>query len=83
VLPEQAYGPGSLACGRASAGWRGAGVGARAWRLGCLILAPGGGCIPAPAVTAKCAAAAAVCPVVAAGHRDSRRRRSSLKRFPL
>jgi hypothetical protein len=39
VLPEQAHGPGPLARGRARAGWRATAVGARAWRLGCWILA--------------------------------------------
>ena len=39
MLPEQAHGPGSLARGRARTGWRATAVSARAWRLGCWILA--------------------------------------------
>ena len=39
MLPEQAHGPGSLARGRARTGWRATAVCARAWRLGCWILA--------------------------------------------
>jgi len=66
VLPEQAHGPGSLAGGRVVAGRRGVTVGVRAWRLGCLILATGGGRAPAPAATAYGAAASAACRAVAA-----------------
>lgn len=39
MLPEQAHGPGSLTRGRAMTGWRATAVSARAWRLGCWILA--------------------------------------------
>jgi len=56
----------------------------RAWRLGCLILATGGGRLPAPVATA-CGAAAAACRAVAAGRplsvhfRDLARRRAPFR----
>jgi hypothetical protein len=66
VSPEQGQCPKWLAGCCANTGKHGANVGARAWRLGCLILATGCGLCPAPAVTAGGSAWMAGAPAVAA-----------------
>jgi hypothetical protein len=66
VSPEQGQRPERPTGGGAPTGGHGVTVGARAWRLGCLILAAGRGPRPAPAVTTGGAARAAGAPVVAA-----------------
>jgi hypothetical protein len=68
VSPEQGQRPMWPDGGHAHAG-RHAAIGARAWYLGCLILAAGRGSYPAQAVTAGGLAAMASVPAVAAGPR--------------
>jgi hypothetical protein len=73
VSPEQGQRPTWLdGGGHAHAGRHGAAIGARAWHLGCLILAAGRGSYPAQAVTAGGLAAMASVPAVAAGPRCPR-----------
>jgi hypothetical protein len=68
VSPEQGQRPTWLNGGdHAHAGRHGAVISARAWHLGCLILAAGRGSHPAQAVTAGGLAAMASVPAVAAG----------------
>jgi hypothetical protein len=69
VSPEQGQCPMWLAGCCARTGRHGANVGARAWRLGCLILATGRGTCPAPAATAGGTVRIAGAPVVAARSR--------------
>ena len=66
MSPEQGQSPKWLADGCAQTGRHGASVGARAWHLGCLILAAGRGSHPAQAVTAGGAAHEVRVPAVAA-----------------
>ncbi len=66
MSPEQGQCPGWLAGGCVPTGRHGVTVDARAWHLGCLILAAGRGSRPAPAVTTGGAACEAAAPVVAA-----------------
>jgi hypothetical protein len=66
VSPEQGQSPKWLADGCAQTGRHGASVGARAWHLGCLILAAGRGSHPAQAVMAGGAAHEVRVPAVAA-----------------
>ena len=66
MSPEQGQSPKWLADGCAQTGRHGASVGARAWHLGCLILAAGRGSHPAPAVTAGGVAREVRVPAVAA-----------------
>ena len=69
MSPEQGQCPDWLAGGRVPTGRHGVTVDARAWHLGCLILAAGRGSRPAPAVTTGGAAREAAAPVVAARSR--------------
>ena len=69
MSPEQGQSPKWLADGCAQTGRHGASVGARAWHLGCLILAAGRGSYPALAVTAGGTAHVVGVPAVAAGPR--------------
>jgi hypothetical protein len=66
VSPEQGQRPERPTGGCAPTGGHGVAVAARAWYLGCLILAAGRGPCPAPAVTTGGAARMAGAPVVAA-----------------
>ncbi len=66
MSPEQGQRPEWLAGGYAPTGRHDVTAGARAWHLGCLILAAGRGSHPAPAVTAGGAALMAGAPAVAA-----------------
>jgi hypothetical protein len=68
VLPEQGRSPEPPLSGIAESRRHGAAASARAWHLGCWILATGGGSCPAPAATAGGAHAASR-PVVAAAAR--------------
>jgi len=72
VSPEQGQRLTWLEGGHAHAGRHDAASGARAWHLGCLILAAGRGSHPAQAVTAGGLAAMASVPAVAAGPRLAR-----------
>jgi len=69
VSPEQGQRPTWLDGGHAHAGRHDVASGAKAWHLGCLILAAGRGSHPAQAVTAGGLAAMASVPAVAAGPR--------------
>jgi len=66
VSPEQGQCSKWLPDGCAQTERHGANVGARAWHLGCLILAAGRGSCPAPAVTAGGTAHVVGAPAVAA-----------------
>lgn len=72
MSPEQGQRPTWLDGGHTHAGRHGAAIGARAWHLGCLILAAGRGSYPAQAVTAGGLARVASVPAVAAGPRCPR-----------
>jgi len=72
VSPEQGQSPKWLADGCAQTGRHGASVGARAWHLGCLILAAGRGSQPALAVTVGRTARVVGVPAVAARTRSRR-----------
>jgi hypothetical protein len=67
VSPEQGQRPTWLDGGHAHAGRHDAASGAKAWHLGCLILAAGRGSYPAQAVTVGGLALVASAPAVAAG----------------
>jgi hypothetical protein len=67
VSPEQGQRPTWLDSCHAHAGRHCAAIGARAWSLGCLILAAGRGSYPAQAVTVGGLALVASAPAVAAG----------------
>jgi hypothetical protein len=69
VSPEQGQRLRLLAGGYAHTGRHGSAIGARAWHLGCLILAAGRGSCPALAVTAGGTAYVVGVPAVAAGPR--------------
>ncbi len=72
MSPEQGQRPTWLDGGHAHAGRHDVASGAKAWHLGCLILAAGRGSHPAQAVTAGGLAAMASAPAVAAGPRCPR-----------
>lgn len=72
MSPEQGQRPTWLDGGHAHAGRHDAASDAKAWHLGCLILAAGRGSHPAQAVTAGGLAAMASAPAVAAGPRCPR-----------
>ena len=69
MSPEQGQRPERPAGCCAPIGGHGLTAAARAWHLGCLILAAGRGLCPAPAVTTGGAARVAGAPVVAARSR--------------